>query len=101
MRVFHLIDDHDGNSCPEMVRHAEMLSTGEVLNEPSSIEEIHGQPGDSGIHFLEYESEIDRGGDILVTLEDPSCVVSLETSINLKIQALHHPMKIQLRVRNL
>lgn len=52
-----------------------MLSIGEFISELGSEGEVHGQLGDSGIHFPAYESNSDRGGDILVTLEDPSCVV--------------------------
>lgn len=32
MCVFHLIDDHDGNSCPEMVRYAQLISSKEISN---------------------------------------------------------------------
>lgn len=53
MCIFHLMDDHDGSSCLEMVRHAQILSAGEVISELGSEGDVHGQPSDSGIHFLE------------------------------------------------
>ncbi|XP_057856711.2 uncharacterized protein LOC131066053 [Cryptomeria japonica] len=56
-----------------MVQYAQMINTREAISELGLEEEVHGQPSDSGIHFLEYESNSNRGGDILVTLGDPSC----------------------------
>lgn len=75
MCVFHLTNGHDGSSCPEMVQYAQMINTREVISELGPEEEVYGQLGDSGIHFLEYESDSDRGGDILVTLGDPYCAI--------------------------
>lgn len=56
-----------------------------MLSEPSE-EESFRQPGDSEIHFLEYELDSERGGDILVTLEDPSCVMLTRNQHSIKPQ---------------
>lgn len=74
MCIFHVTNDHDGNSCPEMVRYTQLMGSKETLREVSEEESL-GQLGNSEIHFLEYESDSERGGDIMVTFEDPSCAV--------------------------
>lgn len=83
MCVFHLTDEHDGSSCPEMVRYAQLMNFKDTSNEWGE-EGSPKQPGNSEIHFLEYESNSERGGDILVTLEDPSCVVLTRNQQNVK-----------------
>lgn len=85
MCVFHLIDEHDGNSYLEMVRYAQLVNFKDTSNEWEG-EESSKQPGDSEIHFLEYKSDSERGGDILVTLEDPSCAVLTRNQQNVKPQ---------------
>lgn len=85
MCIFHLADDHDGSSFSKMVHYAQLIGSKEVLSELSE-EESFRQPDDSGIHFLEYEFDSERGGDILVTLEDPSCAVLTRNQQNVKSQ---------------
>lgn len=60
-----------------------MISSKYISNELSE-EESFRQPNDYKIHFLEYETDSKRGGDILVTLEDPSCVVLTRNQQNMK-----------------
>ncbi|XP_059066583.1 uncharacterized protein LOC131857844 [Cryptomeria japonica] len=60
MCIFHLTDDHDRSSCLEMVRYSQLIGSKEVLNEVSE-EESSRQLGNSEIHFLEYESNLERG----------------------------------------
>lgn len=75
MCVFHLTTDHDGATCPDMQRFLQMEATKDTLGEMTVEERASGVPGDSGTYFLEQDSYFERGGDILVTLEDPSCAI--------------------------
>lgn len=42
-------------------------------------------PDDSVKYYLEYESKSDRGGDILLTLEEPSCSISTRAQRGAKV----------------
>ncbi|GLJ13010.1 hypothetical protein SUGI_0203320 [Cryptomeria japonica] len=75
MCSFHLTTDHDGSSCPDMIRHVQMKSTKDKLGEFTEVDKIQEVPGNSGSFYFEYESDSERGGNILVTLEDPACAI--------------------------
>lgn len=75
MCVFHLTTGHDGATCPNMKRYLQMEATKDILAEMTVEKRASGVSGDSGTYFLEYDSDSEWGGDILVTLEDPSCAI--------------------------
>lgn len=83
MCVFHLNDEHDGSSCPEVVCYTQLMNLKDTSNEWGE-EESSKQPSDYEIHFLEYESDSERGNDFLVTLEDPSCLLLTRNQQNVK-----------------
>ena len=55
MCVFHLIIDHDSESCLETTRMIQLLSTNELNTATPSSEHDSYSNGDSGNLFLEYE----------------------------------------------
>lgn len=72
MCVFHLTNDHEGTSCPKNIRYQQLeakkvASTNVIIEEESSKE-----PSDSVNYYLEYESDSNRGNNILLTLEEAS-----------------------------
>lgn len=75
MCVFHLTNDHEESTCPKNVRYqqleVEKVATSNVIIEEEPSEEH----GDFVSYCLEYESDFDRGSDILLTLEEASCSV--------------------------
>lgn len=73
MYIFHLTDDHDGSSCPEMVRYHQMETNKENIVEMPNDEGTLGGPGDFMSYYLEYQLDYDRGHSVLLTLGDPSC----------------------------
>lgn len=76
--VFHLTDEHDGSSCPEMVHFSQMISKGETILE---VDEGFSQImlGNSEIHYMKYVSDSERGGNMLVSLEDFSYAILTRT----------------------
>lgn len=75
MFVFHLTDDHNGLTCLEMVRYIQMEANKETVEESLKGEGTPGVDGDYVNYFLEYESDSERGDDILITLQEPSHTV--------------------------
>ena len=41
--------------------------------------------GDAGAYFLEYESDSKRGGNVFMTLQDPTCTVMTRGQRNKKL----------------
>lgn len=75
MFIFHLTNDHEGSTCPKNVRY-EQLEAKKVVAANITIEEEPSKgPNISINYYLEYESDSKRGGDILLTLEEGSCLV--------------------------
>lgn len=89
--MFHLIGEHDGSSCLEMVCFSQMISKGETILEADEGGS-QSMPSDSKIHYMEYVSDSERGGNMLVTLEDSSYVVLTRTQQNLKPQDVVTPI---------
>ena len=83
MCIFHLIDGHTCGSCPEMIRYIKMNNQKETIEEPPTNESPPQEPGNLVSYFLEYELDLERG-DILVTLEEPSCIVLMRSQQNPK-----------------
>ena len=75
MCIFHLTNDHEGSTCPKNVRY-QQLEAEKVAISNVIIEEEHSkEPSNSISYYLEYESNSNRGSDILLTLEEASCLV--------------------------
>ena len=55
MCIFHLRENHDGDSCPEMNRHGQLTTSNELTIEYLESEDDYAPHGDSETFFLEYD----------------------------------------------
>ena len=68
MCIFHLSNDHEGSTCPENVRYQQLEVEKVAMANVIIEEESSKGPSDFVSYYLEYESNSDRGSDILLTL---------------------------------
>ena len=75
MCIFHLTNDHEGSICLENVRYQQLEVEKAAISNVIIEEEPSEELGDSVSYYLKYESNFDRGSDILLTLEEASCSI--------------------------
>lgn len=59
MCIFHLTNEHDGDSCPKMVWYKQMEANKETIMEIPRNEDNFGGPRDFVSYYLEYESDLE------------------------------------------
>lgn len=100
MCIFHLTSDHEGATCLENVRH-EQLEAEKVAAMNKIIEEDSSEgPGDFVNYYLKYKSDSDRGGDILLTLEEPSCSVLTRAQWGEKVDLQYKSIVVPTQVKD-
>lgn len=69
---FHLTTDHDGASCPKMIRALQMLVTNKreeyQVEEPITLTDVN-------VNFFEYEYNNTEGENLFIEIDKPNCTV--------------------------
>lgn len=91
MCVFHLTTNHNGESCPKVVRMMHLLTTNELNYSFSSAKIDSYLNGDYGNLLLEYESYLERQGECY-TIIDGTTYTILMRGKNAKLVDLSSPL---------
>ena len=87
MCIFHLREDHDGDTFPKMNRYKQMNASKELIVESLKSEEDYAT-SDFGRFYLEYEIGSERGDNYFTTLDGVKMIVTTRSQKNKSLVGL-------------